>query len=335
MKVSLLTGGSSNLGISLAKRLIDKIADEKIIIIVTSRTLPKSLDTITELYEYAKQHNKYQLVEFDYILVNFCDMVSVLTAYYDLSAKYPKIDFLYINSAQTSYTGVDFWQGTKDFIKDPILTVTEGAMKIQQSGLKSQDGMGLLFQGNVFGPYYLIHKLKTLLHGGKIIWVSSVSSHPKHLSFNDIELIENPSPYEGSKRLIDLLHASTYKSLKKENINQYLVNPGVFTSFVFFEYLNLFTYCGMFVMFYIARFLGSTIHTISGYNASNALISCAFNDEPQDVKVVSSTDRSGRPFIAYEEFDTTGAEDVRNYLDKLVQQWDEKLKDQIVDTRKP
>ncbi|CAH6722946.1 3-keto-steroid reductase [[Candida] jaroonii] len=333
MTVALLTGGSSNLSISLAKRLIDK-STTNLTIILTSRTLPKALDTISELHGYAQASSKFS-VEFDYILVDFCDMVSVLSAYYDINKKYHHLDFLFINSAQTAYLGVDFWFAIKDIIRDPIFAVTEGQMKIQKAGLKSGDGMGLLFQGNVFGPYYLIHKLKPLLHKSKIIWVSSPASGAQYLSFNDLELVQNTSPYEGSKRLIDLLHMGSYRKLASEGIHQYVVNPGVFTSFVFNQYLNVFTFYGMLALFYMARFLGSKVHNISGHNAANSLMKCAWGDEPQDKKVASCSDVWGKEYVGYDEIDGTGAEDVVAYLDKLVRVWDEKLEGQIVGTRKP
>ncbi|EGV65505.1 3-keto-steroid reductase [Yamadazyma tenuis] len=337
-KVALITGGSSNLGISLAKRLIDNLSrHQKLSIIITSRTLPKAIETIDNINAFAKQHQKSTQLEFDYILVDFGDMVSVLSAYYDLNKKYPHIDYAFMNSVQTCYAGIDWVYAIKDVLKSPVNAVTEAHMKIQKKGLKSHDGMGLMFQGNVFGPYYLLHKIKPLMTGGKIVWVSSSSSGAQYISFNDLQMLENPYPYEGSKRLIDLVHSGTYKSLKsKDNISSYVVNPGIFTSFGFFQYLNFVTFYGMLGLFYLARFLGSTIHNISGYTAANSLISCALkDDERQDKKVVSSTNISGKEYIDYVEIDGTGAEDVVAYLETLCKEWDEKFKNQIVDTRVP
>lgn len=337
-KVALITGGSSNLGISLGKRLIDNLEPhEKLTLIITSRTLPKAINTIDEINQHGKDVGKSMQLEYDYILVDFCNMVSVLSAYYDLTKNYSKIDYLFLNSVQTCYAGVDWGMAIRDILKDPLKSVTDGMFKIQKSGLKSDDGMGLLFQGNVFGPYYLVHKIKSLLRNGKIIWVSSNNSDPGFLSFNDLQLIQNPCPYEGSKRLIDLIHIGIYKKLNSSyNIKLYVVNPGIFTSFVFYQYLNFFTFYGMLALFYLARLCGSKLHNISGYAASNALASCALkDDELQDKKVISCTDKYSQEFIEYAEIDSTGAEDVVAYLDSLCGKWDDTFKDQIVDTRKP
>lgn len=335
-KVAFITGGSSNLGISLCKRLIDNLQDDHIKLVITSRTLPKAIDSIDLIKAYAISKGKSMQVEFDYILVDFSNMVSVLAAYYELNKNFSRIDYVFLNSVQTCYDGIDWAFAIKDVLKNPVNAVTEAQMKIQKVGLKSADDMGLLFQGNVFGPYYLIHRIKHLIKGGKIIWVSSEISGSKFLSFNDLQLLENKFPYEGSKRLIDLVHMGSYKALKRDHdISLYVVNPGIFTSFGFYEYLNFVTFYGMLMLFYIARFLGSTIHNISGYTSANALVSCALKDEIQQKKVVSSTNIKGEEYLEYVEIDPTGAEDVVAYLEKLCNDWDINFKDQIVDTRLP
>lgn len=338
MTVAFISGGSSNLGLNIAKRLIETTKNsEKLVLIITSRTLPKALQAIDDLDAFSKSKGKKSQVEFDYVLVDFTYMISVLSAYHELSQKYQTIDLFIVNSIQTCYDGIDWKYAIKDVLTHPVSAVTEAQMKIQRTGCMSHDGMGLLFQGNVFGPYYLIRKLLPLLKNGKVIWISSVMSQSKYLSFDDIQLIKSPVPYEGSKRLIDLIHLGTYSKFKSQyNISEYIVNPGIFTSFAFFEYLNFFTYYGMLMLFYFARFLGSKIHNISGYAGANAVISCARNDdERQDVKVVSCTDTYGNAYISYDEVDPTGKEDVVAYVEKLSEEWDEKFKDQIVETRKP
>lgn len=339
-KVAVITGTSSNLGLNIAYRLLEEIEPtQDLTIVVTSRTLPKAKEAINLIKDYSikKCPNRTGQLEFDYLLVDFTDMVSVLAAYYELNKKFRKIDYLYINAAQGAYSGIDWIGATKEVFQNPIEAVTNPTYKIQRIGVKSNDNLGLVFQANVFGPYYLIHKIKHLLKdGGRIIWISSLMSSSKYLSFDDLQLLRSPASYEGSKRLVDLMHFGTYRKLERESgIKQYLVQPGIFTSYSFFKFLNVFTYYGMLVLFYLARFLGSKSHNISGYTAANSSIACSFKNEPQEKKVASGSDRSGREFLFYQEIDTTGAEDVTAYLEKLTFEWDEKLKDQIKDTRKP
>lgn len=338
-KVAVITGTSSNLGINIAYRMLEQLPlDEDITLVVTSRTLPKVKEVITDIQEYAKSKLKRTgQLEFDYLLVDFTDMISVLSSYYELNKKYNHIDYLVINAAQGVYSGIDWLGAVKQIVADPLDGVTNPTYKVQKVGVKSVDDLGLVFQANVFGPYYLIHKLIPLLkNGGKIIWISSLMSKPKYLSFNDLQLLKSPESYEGSKRMVDLMHFGTYKNLKNQyNIYQYLVQPGIFTSFSFFQFLNYFTYYGMLMLFYFARLIGSNVHNISGYTAANAPVSCIMTDQIQDKKVGSASTRWGKEYLTFEEIDQTGAEDVSAYLENLCYKWDDILKDQITNSRQP
>lgn len=339
-QVALITGATSNLGVNIAYRLLDLLPDEtNVTLIVTSRTLPRVKDVITQIREYYRE--KYPTrkgeLEFDYLLVDFANMVSVLSAIHELNKKFSKIDYLFINAALGVYSGIDWVQATKAVFTNILDAVTFPTYKLQRVGVKSTDGMGMLFQANVFGPYYLLYKIRHLLkNGGRVVWISSVMANPKCLSFDDLQLLRSPEPYEGSKRLMDLLHCGTYKDLLREfDIGSYVVHPGIFTSFSFFEFLNIFTYYGMMLLFYIARLMGSEIHNISGYTAANAPVTAALKGGDQSVKWVSACNRWGREFTTSAEIESTGAEDVAAYISDLVIEWDEKLKHQITATRKP
>lgn len=337
-KIALVTGTNSNLGLNICLRLLNEIpADTNLTLIVTSRTLPRVKEVITDIKKYAEQNLSYRtgFLEFDYILVDFTDMISILTGFYDLNKKYTHLDYVFVNAAQGVYSGIDWVGACKSIAVNLLDAVTFPTYKIQRVGVKSSDDMGLVFQGNVFGPYYLIHKITPLLKGGgRVIWISSIMSDPKYLSFDDLQLIKSPEPYEGSKRLMDLVHVGVYKKWKKQyDISSYVVHPGIFTSFSFFEYLNFITYYGMMLLFYIARYSGSTIHNISGYKAANAPVTAALGSRLQANKIASSTNRTGQEFLEEKEIDPTGADDVIAYFDKLTSEWDAKLKDQIKETR--
>ena len=343
-KVAIITGTTSNLGINIAYRLIDKEdPNVRLTIIVTSRTLPRVKEVVEKLQAYVKNLDRPALVDFDYILVDFANMVSILGAYYELNKKYASIGihYLFINAAQGVYKGIDWVAATREVLRNPLNAVTHPTYKIQRVGVKSQDGMGLVFQANVFGPYYFIHKLLPLLSKGKatIVWISSIMSAPKYLSLEDIELLKTPESYEGSKRLVDLVHLGTYKSMKELGIHQYVVHPGIFVSHSFYQFLNVFTYYSMLLLFYLARLLGSKWHTIHGYKAANAPIYVATLANPhfddQDHKFGSATSLDGLEYIERTELDPTGMTDVMDYMDTKVKEWDEKLRDQITNTRVP
>jgi 3-keto steroid reductase len=325
---------------NIAYRLIESEDENtRITIIVTSRTLPRVREVIDNLKEFISKRDRSGIVDFDYLLVDFTDMVSILGAAYEVLKKYHRLDYFFANSAQGVYDGIDWIGAVKEICANPIKGATDPHYKIQRIGVMSQDGMGLVFQCNVFGPYYLLQKLTPLLEAakGRVIWISSIMSDPKYLSFDDLELLKSDSSYEGSKREIDLLHIATYGQLREKGITQYLIHPGIFTSISFFRFLNWFTYYGMLFMFYVVRLLGSPWMNISGYSAANAPVYAAKyankTFEKQDVKYGSASTRDGHEYIKIEEVDKTGADDLLHYLEKLKKEWDEKLKNQITNSR--
>lgn len=341
-KVAVITGTNSNLGLNIAYRLVEQLPDdEQITIVATSRTLPRVKEAIHQIRKFAQELGKLDRVSFDYIIVDFTNMISVLNCQIELQRDYNAIHYLYINAAQGCYDGINWFLATKEVIIDPLRAVTYPNYKIQKIGVKSMDGMGLVFQANVFGPYYLLHRIEDLLVSGEctVVWISSIMSDAHYLSLNDIELLKSRNSYEGSKRLVDLLHAATYQSMLQKGIKQYLVQPGIFLSFSFYQYLNWFTYFGMLILFYIARLMGSKWHNIDGYKAANSPIYVTHKCEsaelgPLDLKYGSATDISGKEYIVKTEInDLTGSQDVLKYLQHKCVEWDEKLKEQIKPTR--
>lgn len=298
-------------------------------------------EVIALIEGHAKELKRPGIVDFDYLLVDFTDMVSVLNAYYDLNKRYKAINYFFVNAAQGVYDGIDWVGATKQVCTNIIDSVTSPNYRIQRVGVKSRDDLGLVFQANVFGPHYLIHKILPQLSAGKakVVWVSSLMSDPKFLSLQDIQMLKSDTTYEGSKRLVDLLHLGTLEEMKSQGIHQYLVHPGIFISHSFSVYLNFFTYYGMLLLFYVARWIGSPWHNIDGYKAAIAPVHVATLANPkfehEELKYGSATHKNGGEYIKTQEVDATGASDVCDYIKKLTSEWDEKLKDQITNTRIP
>ncbi|SCV04445.1 LAMI_0H16182g1_1 [Lachancea mirantina] len=339
-KIAVITGTNSNLGLNIAHRLVEQIDDNsRLTIVVTSRTLPRVKEVVGQILEHAGKFGKADKIDFDYLLVDFTDMVSTLGAYYELNKRYKEIHYFFVNAAQGVYDGIDWLGAIKEVFTSPIEAVTNPSYKIQRVGVKSKDGLGLVFQANVFGPYYLIQKILPQLSAGRavVVWISSIMSDPKYLSLNDMQLLETSASYEGSKRLVDLVQLATYKEMKKRGINQYVVHPGIFISHSFFKYLNFFTYYGMLFLFYLARYLGSPWHNIDGYRAANAPVYVATlansNFENQEVKFGSATYKEGLEYIKTTPIDPTGVNDVHKYFQELEQEWDKKLENQITNSR--
>ena len=95
----------------------------------------------------------------------------------------------------------------------------------------------------------------------------------------------------------------------------------------------------MLFLFYLARLLGSKWHNIDGYKAANAPVYVATLINPhfehQEVKYGSASSRDGMEYIETTDIDKTGSSDVLAYIEKKKLEWDDKLKDQITNSRIP
>ncbi|CCD27002.1 uncharacterized protein NDAI_0J01100 [Naumovozyma dairenensis CBS 421] len=349
-KVCVVIGANSNLGINIIYRLIEETSkvhdhDNKpvtLTFVISSRTLIR-LKEVSQLVKLFITKNKIKnvLVNFNYLLLDLTDMQNIIDAAVYIQQTFDHIDYFFINAAQGVCGGIDWFGAIKELILNPVKAVTDPSYKLQEIGLKSKDGMGLIFQVNVFGPYYLMKQLLRQLskRNGKVIWISSIRSDSKYLSLQDLELLNTGQPYEGSKREVDLLHLGTYKRLREQGIYQYVTQPGIFISQSFNQFLNFFTYYGMLLMLYLARFFGSPWHTIDGYNAAHAPIYIALASEKtkekcsplsQNLKYGSATYRDGSEYIKPQTIDTTALDSVQKFIEDKELEWDLKLKKEIM-----
>lgn len=333
-KVAVILGANSNLGFNIALKLVEQEDPQcNITFVVTSRT-KKRADEVAKNIEKSITHIKRSgKVVCDPFVIDLTSMKSVKNFADALNHKYKKINYFFNNAALGLCDGINWLRAVWEACTNPIKAVTDPGYRIQKRGLISKDGMGYVFQANVFGAYFLIHQLLDSLSRGTaaVVWISSLCSTSKYLSLDDIELINSSRPYDGSKRVIDLLHLATYKQLKAKNIYQYVVQPGIFISQSYAEQLNIFTYWSMLLLFMLARFFGSIWHTIDGYKAANSAVYVATfvdkNFERQDLKYGSATYSDGKEYIKPQEIEDTGKYQVRDYLETKRKEFENKLKD--------
>jgi 3-keto steroid reductase len=99
-------------------------------------------------------------------IFEFCDILSARRVYHHkhfsgsqllVHYRYPYVSHLICNAGIANIIGLDFfkmiWQGATDF----IAAVSTPTYKIQQYGEISVDGLGLVWQSNVFGHFALVH----------------------------------------------------------------------------------------------------------------------------------------------------------------------------------
>lgn len=341
-KTALVTGGNGYLGLALCKRLMDNVDENmRLTIVVTSRNFRGATDAVRQLQAYAhlKHLNRPQLIEFDYILFDQCNMVSVLNAAREIKKRYRKIDYVFFNSSHSQMGGIDYWQAAKDFFTEPIRAFTVGTFKLQGKARKTADGMGGSFQANVFAPWFLVQEIIPVLKpGAKLIWISTSISAPEFFDREDLGIEQSYHSYEASKYELELLHRATYKDLlSKHGIESWILQPGVFKSTTFVPTLNIVSYFGMLFMFYLCRLLGSPYHCIYPEIAANAPLFLALNATPEKndmaVKYGSSVTRWGKEKLITTEFtpEERDVDAVYNYVENLRKQWKGRLANQIME----
>lgn len=304
---------------------------------------------INYLKKEAVPPNREGLVEFDYVTFDQMNMVSVLGAIQELENRYNKIDYLFLNACVAMFDGIDWTMALTEALTNPMEGFTLGTFKKQKLSWVTDDGMGAVFQANVFSPWFIIRKLvqkrssksavfpdlPLLRDGSKVFWISSLVSTTPALSFDDIELLKTLQSYEASKRLIDLLHHATYTQLKQTyGVDSVLVEPGVFKSTSYVPTLNFVTYWGMMIVFYLLRWFGSPHHNIDPYKASSAFIWLALQDDIDlSIKYGSATRRDGTEYVYKHDVVVSGGEDIKvyEYVEGLYKVWSEKLKDQVIE----
>lgn len=320
--------------------MIEVDGSTRLTLVVTSRRLASVKDAIAHLDTYAQTLNRPALIEFDYLLFDQSNMVSVLGAAVELKQRYKHIDCLFLHSSHAGYVGVSVTNFLKEMTKDPIKAFTTGeTMKIQEKSKIGADGLSIPFEANVFGPWFLINELIPVLEkGGRVIYFSSSISSPEYFSRDNIGLVDHDHAYEACKHEMECLQRGTYKwLLEQHGIETWLLHPGVFVSNqTIYATIALWMWVGVYVMFYICRWSGSKHHCIYPETAAYGPVWVALhadkNKDDMSVKYGSGSDRWGRPIIQRDS-DEKDPEDIKavcDYVEGLRKDWKVRLKDQVV-----
>ncbi|KAJ4392461.1 3-keto-steroid reductase, partial [Neurospora sp. IMI 360204] len=247
----------------------------------------------------------------------------------------PRLDSVIFNAGMGGWIGLDWPKVFHNiFTKGLVQATTWPTFKAATAGhvvnplpdVKDEKvpEMGQVFCANVFGHYLFAHKLVPLLSRsesdsssippGRIIWESSIEPEWKNLSLSDFQAIKTNAAYESTKRLTDVLSltatlpsarpfVSSYLQPAATKSNSpattppiiYLVHPGIVQTTLF--PLNAFMFFWYRVVLYIARWLGSPWHPITGYNGAVAPVWLALQEQEaldavnaEHVKWGSSTD---------------------------------------------
>ncbi|THH33802.1 hypothetical protein EUX98_g466 [Antrodiella citrinella] len=207
--------------------------------------------------------------------VDTANLSSVFRFARELAQKYPYISHLICNAGGAVFTGLDWIGALYQIACQPVIGVTVTEFKIQRAGVIGPDGLGLVWQSNVFSHYVLSRLLEPLFalyaeqsrQPSRVLWMSSLEASPTAFSRDDWQCVKAKKAYEATKYQIDLISHELYlrslRNTKPSVIRHITVHPGISHSELtkalivsVLEYAKL-------VYFYVVRLFGSRNHTIN------------------------------------------------------------------------
>ncbi|KAJ3028661.1 UNVERIFIED_CONTAM: hypothetical protein HDU68_001144 [Siphonaria sp. JEL0065] len=296
-KVHIVTGSNTGIGLSIANRLVALSISSKTpsLIVLACRNPTKASAAKKELVESAiKQFGKKlvdEWVEVGVVQVNLSDAKQVLEAAKEIKERFTRIDSLIFNAGMLPVHHVAYWHAIKAAIKNPsqFSKIAGGEAIVQRVGDVTKDAFqfGETFAANFLGHYILLRELESVLEGTarlikgekgglsgsgsikedgpRVVWTTSDTADRELFDESDPQCLKGASPYESSKRLIELIHSETAGDLKRKGIYSVLSNPGISATEMSGAPILL-----TMIFLYILRFFGLAGVCISPWNASRA-----------------------------------------------------------------
>ncbi|KAG1902897.1 NAD(P)-binding protein [Suillus fuscotomentosus] len=215
------------------------------------------------------------------IVVHTVDLSRIQTVFRfadEVIKTYPYVSHLICNAGVASFVSINWFLALKQFTMNWVEAVTAPIFYTQEVGQLSQDGLGWVWQCNVFGHYVLFRSLESHLakyqmsNGARVIWMSSHESNPIYYDPTDWQLVKTAHSYESSKFQMDLIaHRLDQASLQDSDTlptRHLIVLPGVAGTNIASALLDTLSSMCMFFAFYLARWLGSPYHLITGFKAA-------------------------------------------------------------------
>ncbi|KAJ1963443.1 hypothetical protein GGI12_002052 [Dipsacomyces acuminosporus] len=325
-KVVVITGGNSGVGFALAERLLSSKSSSlhPITVVLACRNVNKAEKAKSELLEL-HPNSAVELVQLD-----TASLSSVNNAAKEIMQKHKRLDILYCNAGAMAIDSMDIWGSITGLLTHPIEFFESSEALRQKAGLVTKDGLGETFQANVFGHYFLIHKLVPLLQStgnARVVWTGSSASRLQ-FSLEDYQHVKGEKAYESSKYIVDQIAIPLDEKLHQKGIRCFVAEPGnVCTNFLsglnipFMPFLVLLTFYFIRVVVGLARF------TITAENScfANWYLGTA-DGKALDarLKYHSEVSRLGEPYV--KEYPITYHKDTGSFLvnklDELVARFD-------------
>uniref|UniRef100_D8PLY1 3-keto sterol reductase n=1 Tax=Schizophyllum commune (strain H4-8 / FGSC 9210) TaxID=578458 RepID=D8PLY1_SCHCM len=248
--------------------------------------LLKTLDELVERNPTERARKFREELKVDIVDLDLGSLASVFAVARVLKERYLYISHLVFNAGGASFVRIDYSRVVKQLFTRGLLDlVTHPDFNVENVGETSADGLGWVWQFNVFGHYVLAHLLEPLLSSplypddGRVIWTSSGEGDPRLFNLDDWQLTKTDRSYGSSKYQIQLIAgALDRRALDSQNgkRTRHLVSdPGVCYTKVAAVLTNVVLETFQYWLYYVARFFGSPVHTITAYRASIANVHLA------------------------------------------------------------
>ncbi|VDC06253.1 unnamed protein product [Peniophora sp. CBMAI 1063] len=310
--IIVVTGANNGIGFGVCRRLLCSLAQsapedarpifprtgeadagisfpcEGVTLVMACRSQQRAEDARTELLrlfeEDVRESTDPNVATFRKnmeIVIHKLDLASVsstLDLCDDLRQTYPYISHLICNAGVAPFERIHWPSLVKQILTDILGALTYPRYNIQHHGQLSDDGLGWVWQCNVFGHYILARTLEPMLAAsasegggpGRVLWMSSLEAFPEFFDADDWQLVKTHQPYQGSKYQNDLVGAELNRRalLAHTPVRHLLVHPGVVHTNIDILLISAFLHHVKHFAFYVARWMGSPHHNISPWNGA-------------------------------------------------------------------
>ncbi|KAJ2579120.1 hypothetical protein GGH95_003269 [Coemansia sp. RSA 1836] len=337
-RVAVITGGNSGIGLAIARHLLllnsatpgGGDVKEGFRVVLACRNQAKGAAARAELLAEHPQA-AVDLVELD-----TSSVASVERAAAVLRSMSHEISLLFCNAGAMAIDTLDVASIVRGLLTHPIAFFASTEALRQKRGLVTADGMGEVFQTNVFGHYLLIARLvaaadsnSAMAAGARIVWTGSAASQLE-FKLSDYQHVWGGKAYESSKYIVDQIAGPLDQRLQPLGIRCVVAEPGnVCSNFLAGLGLPLFELLVVGVFYFIRVVLGLARFTITPATGAVACCYAALADDVDSrIKYHGHATRLGRPYV--EQLPLASCKDTGSFLmarlDELVKQLDSKTK---------
>ncbi|XP_068427208.1 3-keto-steroid reductase/17-beta-hydroxysteroid dehydrogenase 7-like [Clinocottus analis] len=266
-KVVLVTGANSGIGLALCERLLT--ADSQLRLCLACRNMQRAEAARSALL--ASHSNAHV----DLLHLDVGSVQSVLSAAQEVTARYNRIDFLYLNAGIMPNPQVDFKALLKGLFSRNVINMfaTAEGLLTQQDRLNS-DGLQEVFATNLFGHFLLIRELEPLLclagHTSKIVWTSSSNARRSAFNIEDMQHRNGTEPYSSSKYASDMLSLALNRHKNSQGLFSSVICPGLVMTNLTYGILPSFFWTLIMPVMWLIRIFTNTF-TLTPYNGAEAL----------------------------------------------------------------